>query len=86
MYILENSIGVTAFPFEINPPSVLSKEATIAIAIVVPIILLALIIVLCYCKRTGKCCFKSKQKTNPHNGITELIEFHEEKIEDAAEI
>ena len=84
--MLSNKIGVTAFDFQIVPPNVLSKEATIAIAIVVPIILFALIVVLCYCKCTGKCCFKSKQKTNPHNGITELIEFHEEKIEDAAEI
>ena len=84
--MLSNKNGVTPFEFQIVPPNVLSKEATIAIAIVVPIILLASIIVLCYCKCAGKCCFKSKQKTNPHNGITELIEFHEEKIEDAADI
>ena len=87
-YTLKNTIDETVFHFQIVPPNVLSKEATIAIAVVVPMILLALIIVF-YCKRTGKCCFKSTQKTNPkngiteHNGITELIEFHEEKIEEA---
>ena len=86
-YTIKNDIDENMFKFVVVHPPNLSKVAIIA-AVGVPIILLALIVVF-YCKRTGKCCFKSTQKTNPkngiteHNGITELIEFHEEKIEEA---
>ena len=86
-YTIKNDIDDNTFKFKVAHPPNLSKVAIIA-AVGVPVILLALIVVF-YCKRTGKCCFKSEQKSNPnngiteHNGITELIEFHEEKIEEA---